>query len=423
MVGRLMHKIFFKYINHPDIRFLIRDGKYKVCVQIVNITLLFCITWFLANYTSRDFFGEYKLFMAVIAFMFIFSFPGIKDSVIQSTARGYEYSFVYANKKSIKASIIGCGVIILISLYYLFIKKDIDVSIAFFICALFFPLFYSMDIVIAYLHGAQKFKEELVCSMWVTVIKVISLFLSVVFFKENIVVLVSAFLLSHIIAYTYFFNKYKKQVKDRRIDSELISYGQLMSKVAVLSTIGGKIDALLVGLFMNNVSLAIYSISIILPEKIRDIVKSLFSTFMPKFAAREMIATRKKIIILFFLGLVTSITLIFVFPVFIHFAFKRYDDAIRYGQMYSVALIFVYVNTYLGYLFRSARIEEAIHTPFLVSTVSYILFIILLTPFYGVIGLIVAIIMKQVISSVYLLSEYYKYETYLTSIPGGNPRT
>lgn len=411
-----MYKKILGYINHPDTVYLKDQGKYKALGQVIVLVLSFILTWFLANYTSKEFFGRYQLILALFAFMIVFSFIGIKDSIIQSTARGYEYSFVYGTKKAIKFSLIGSVMLMLIGAYYFFVKNDAGISIALLVCSALFPLFYTLDNFNVYLEGKRKFREGLICSTMITVTKVIAIFLSVLIFKENIVMIISVFLLSHISLYAYFFYKYKSKIKSRKVDPRFISYGWFITKISFLSTITGKIDKVLVGLFIGPVPLAVYSIGTIIPEKAREFVKSVFSTFIPKFATKEMIATWKKVVILFILGIMTSIALIMLFPIFIKIAFKNYQDSIIYGQIYSLSIIFAYVNSYMEYLFRSMRIEEAVYKPFLISNLSYFFFMIILTYLYGMVGLIISIIIKQMVSSAFFLLEFKKHYKYLTAL-------
>ena len=410
-----MYKKILSYINHPDALYLREQGRYKAFGQAIVLVLSFILTWFLANYTSRDFLGKYQLILAFFAFMFIFSFPGIKDSIIQSTVRGYDYSFIHGTKKAIKLSILGSIAFILISIYYLFIKNDAAISIALLVCSLLFPLFYTLDNFTAYLDGKRKFREGLISSALITTTKAVAILLSVLLFKENIIIVISVFLLSQISLYSFFFYKYALSVKDRKVDSRLISYGWMMTKISFLTIISSKIDKILIGLFIGPAPLAVYSIGAIIPEKIRDFVKSIFSTFMPKFATKEMVATWKKIIVLFILGLMTSAIFMTSFPILIKFAFKNYLDSIIYGQVYSLSLIFIYINIYLEYLFRSMRIEEAIYKPFLFGSLSYLIFLISLTYLYGIMGLIASIIIKQLLFSVFFLLEFKKHYKHLTT--------
>ena len=132
-----MPKRLLKYYYHKDVQYLIKQGRYKLFQQLLIFGSSFLLMWYMANYTSKEFLGSYQFIITTLGMLMIFSFPGIKDSILQSVARGYDYSLIKGTKKAMKFSLLGSLVFLVISGYYFLFRFDNEMSIVFLICSLF----------------------------------------------------------------------------------------------------------------------------------------------------------------------------------------------------------------------------------------------------------------------------------------------
>ncbi|WP_371803581.1 oligosaccharide flippase family protein [Candidatus Lokiarchaeum ossiferum] len=402
-------KRILKIYPKEDLQYFFKHGKFKFFQQLLSFALSFFLIWYFANYTSIEFYGNYQFIIATNGLFLIFSFPGIKDSILQSVARGYEYSLIVGTKKAIKISLIGCIFLILLSGYYFFFEQKLEISIIFLIFCLIYPFYYTLDNFIYFLEGKKKFKSEFYITSFFSIIKLLLIFLSLLIFKENLIILFIITFVSQILIYFFFFWKCCKKIKDIRIDEDLIHYGSFMTKISLLGTITGQIDKFIIGFFMGTSSLAIYSIGLLIPEKIKDLIKPIFSSLVPQFAQQKIIASWKQVLFLFISGVFISIILIISIPIIINLFFSKFSESIIYGQIYSILFVSFFVNMYLAYYFRGNKFREGITKPTIYSQVVYLLSLSVLIYFYHEIGIILAKIIQLFVSTLILLYQFKKY--------------
>lgn len=398
-----MIKKLLKYKNDKDVRYFLKQGKYKLLLQIVTLGSTFFISWFLANYTSKEFFGNYQFILATLGILTIFSFPGIKDAIIQSVARGCDYSLVQGTKKAMKFSLLGSLTLILIGGYYYFLKGDSIISIVFLIASIFFPFFYTLDNFIYFLNGKKRFKIEFFYTSIITIFKALIIFLVVLLFKENLIFLFVGFFLSQLLLYLYFFLRCNKDIKSKEQDKGLINYGWFITKISFLALVANQIDKLLIGIFVGPKILAIYIIGIALPDKLNNLLRPLLSIFLPRFATGKTRLTKKKILLVFFISFFLFIVLLFILPLFIQILFKDYTNSIKYGLLYSIIILFSPLNALLSYYFRGQKNTKAIRSHIVISRISTIILAIPLLKIFGIVGLISVKILENIISLIILL--------------------
>lgn len=403
----MYHKLI-RYYKHKDFQYLIKEGKYKLIQQFIELGLSFFIILYLANNTSKEFFGNYKLVLVIISTLFVFSFPGIRNSILQSVARGYDYSLIRGTKKAIKFSLVGSGILILISLYYYLFKNDIKMSVIFFFCSFIFPFYFTLDNFNYFLEGKKYFKKNLVYNALLSIIRFLVILFSVFLFKENLIFLIIILLLSQILFYSYFFFRCKKMIKRKKIDKDLINYGWFMTKISWLVIISNQIDKLLVGIFINPSTLAIYSVGIFIPDKFKNIISPFTSVFMPKFAAKKTKLTKKKIIVLIILSMFLMIIVMAFLPIFIKYFFPEYTSSIKYGLVFTVIILFIPLNSLFDYYYKAIKRKGVILKKSIYPEISKILLTIILFIFFNIIGIIIAEIIKNLLISFIFLEEFLK---------------
>jgi len=395
--GRVMIKKILKYKDHSDFKYLYRSGQYKLYKALSQFLASFILTWFLANFTSKDFFGNYRFILSILGMLIIFSLPGMKDAILQSVARGYDYSFIAGTKKAMKFSLSGGLALILISIYYLLTER-IEFGLVFIVCAIFFPLVHTLDGFYAFLNAKKSFKKEFIYYSLINSFMTVSVLLSVYLFGENLTTFMIVFFSSQLLFYLYFYLKFKSGIVDKKNDRELFTFGWFLTKMNGLISIANYVDQFVVGLFIGPANLAIYFIGIMLPNKIKAIINPIFYTLYPKFSADEMNLTKKKILIIFLASCLISVGLVAVIPVFIKIFFSGFADSIIYGQFFSAALLFIPLNIVFGLFFRAKKRKSAIQNPIIISRVSTIVLVFPSLYFFGIFGLIIVKILEQALN-------------------------
>ena len=395
--GRVVIEKILKYKDHSDFKYLYRSGRYKFCKALSQFLASFILTWVLANFTSKDFFGNYRFILSILGMLIIFSLPGMKEAILQSVARGYDYSFIRGTKKAMKFSLSGGLVLILISIYYLLTER-VEFGLVFIVCAIFFPLVHTLDGFYAFLNAKKSFKKEFIYYCLTNSFMTVSVLLSVYLFGENLTAFMIVFFSSQLIFYLYFYLKFKSGIVDKKKDEELFTFGWFLTKITGVVAIANYIDQFVVGLFIGPANLAIYVIGIMLPNKIRVIINALLSPLYPKFSADEMNLTKKKIFVIFLASCLISIGLIAVIPFFIKIFFSGFADSIIYGQFFSAALLFIPLNTSFSLFFRAKKRNSAIQNPIIISRVTTIILAFPSLYLFGIFGLIIVKILEQALN-------------------------
>jgi O-antigen/teichoic acid export membrane protein len=403
-----MIKRLLKYRNHKDVRYLIESGKYRLSLKVFTLFIGFFLSWFLANNTSKAFYGNYQFILSTLGLLAIFSFPGMQDAIMQSVSRGYDSSLVYGTKKAMVLSLCGSFIFVVVSGYYYLFRNGISISLAFLVCALFFPFFYPLESFKVFLVAKKRFKTELVYYVTINLTKATLMILSVIIFKENLIALISVFFISQIVLFVYFFIKCKKKIKKTKKDDDLIRFGWFMTKISSIYVISNNISRVLIGIFLGPVSLASYSIGIALPDKIKRLLKQLFSVLLPKFASGEMKLTKKKVAVTIIGSLALFLFVAIVLPIFIRLLFSNYTESIGYGLLFSVGLIFFPLGMLFNKYFRAKKNRKVIRSVALIINLSRLVTVGPFLYFFKIYGLIFSELLLRFLEVVLYLYFYNK---------------
>ncbi|MFC1926552.1 oligosaccharide flippase family protein [Chloroflexota bacterium] len=392
-----MIKRIFKYKDHADFRYIFRSGQYKLYKALFQFLTSFILTWVLANFTSKEYFGNYKFALSILGMLFILSLPGMKDAILQSVARGHDYSFIAGTKKAMRFSLLGSLALISISAYYLVIGKT-EFGFVLIVCAIFFPFFHTLDGGYVFLSAKQNFKKELIYYALVTSFMTVSVLLCLYVFGENLIAFMIVFFSSQSLLHLYYYLKFKSGIVKSKEDKGLFSFGWFLTKISGLMQIANYIDQFVVGLLLGPVDLAIYFIGIMAPNKMKAAISPVFYTLYPRFSTGKMKLTTKKVLVIFVGSCLISLILVAAIPVFIKVLFSEFTDSIIYGQVFSAALLFIPLNIVFGLFFRAMKEKGAIQNPIVISRVSTIILVFPSLYLFGIFGLIVVKVIEQALN-------------------------
>jgi O-antigen/teichoic acid export membrane protein len=402
---KTMKKYIFKLFKNSDIQYFLNKSIYKFFQLLTTFFCSILLLWYLANYTSKNFFGSYQLIISTIGLLSFLSFPGIKDAILQSVSRGYDYSLIIGTKTAIKISFVGSFVLILLSFYY-FSKSLHSIGYSIIITAFFFPFFHSLNNYHFFLEGKRDFKKAFLYNSFICLTNLFICFSILFFLKENLVLLITFILLNNFCINYYLFLKCSKTITNLNQDKDLLNYGWFMTRISVLSIIALRIDKIIIGIFLGPSSLAIYSIGILFPEKIKDIIKTILSTFMPQFACKKMTISWNKILIVFLCGILLFILFIFSQPIIMKVFFPKYISSIELGKLYSIGFIVIPLNSYISYFFRANKNKKAIYRQFMYSQIIYFICLGPLVFYYQINGLIYSKLLQFFSLFIISLHEY-----------------
>lgn len=394
-----------------DLTYILKGGSFLTFGNVFSIAANFALAFFFARLLPKEIYGTYSYILAWISVLGIFALPGMDTAVIQSVNRGFESSLILGLKKKLKYGILGTLAALIAGGYYFYNGNSI-LATALFIGAAFIPLLNSFQIYNAYLLGKKEFKISAYYAMAGQVFIALVL-ITAIFLTKNVIYLVAAYLLANLIPSVFFFIKTKMKIKPTggEKDTGITTYAKHLSLINVVSIIASYLDRFLAFHFLGPANLATYAFATAPPEQIKGLFKGLPDLALPKFSERseeELKKTMKrKIIILTVFTIAVVGTYIVLAPWLYKIFFPRYVDAIFLSQIFALSLL----NTPPALIAGALTAHKKIKTLYLfniVSPVFQILIMTILTPLYGLMGLILARVIARTFTTAASLVIYYR---------------
>jgi len=394
-----------------DIKYILKGGSFLTLGNFVSVFVNFALAFFFARLLPKETYGTYSYILAWISVLGIFALPGMDIAVIQSVSRGFESSLILGLKKKLRYGIWGTLAALIIGGYYLYNGNQMLAS-AFFIGAIFIPLLNSFQIYNAYLLGKKEFKTSAFYGI-IGQIFIASVLITAIYLTKNIIYIVGAYILANVLPNFVFFikTKLKADLVTAKNDTEITTYAKHLSLINVISIIASYIDQFLAFHFLGPANLANYAFATSPPEQIKGLFKGLPDLALPKFSERteeelKKTMTRKIIILTVFTILVVAAYIILA-PWFYKIFFPRYVDAIFLSQIFALSLLNTPSALIIGALTAHKKLKK-LYLFNVVNPLFQILIMAVLTPLYGLIGLIIARIIARTFTSFFSLGIYYK---------------
>lgn len=393
-----------------DLAYVLKGGSYLTLGNFAAVFANFALAFFFARLLPKEVYGTYSYILAWISVLGIFALPGMDKAVIQSVSSGFESSLVLGLKKKIKYGSLGTLAALLLGAYYFYNGNPI-LAFAFFIGAVFIPFINSFQIYNAYLIGKKEFKTQtfylILSQLFIALTLIIAIFLT-----QNIVYLVGIYLLANLIPSLIFFLRTKLIAKlTGPKDPGVTSFAKHLSLINVVSTISSYLDQFLAFHFLGPAKLATYTFAVGPPEQIKGLFQSIPDLALPKFRERseedlKKTIKRKSVILFVFAALIVGIYILLA-PWFYKIFFPRYLDSVFLSQIFALSML----NTPATFIIPALTAHKKIKQLYWFNTVSPIFQIgimIILTPLYGLIGLILARVVARTFTSIVSIVIYYK---------------
>jgi O-antigen/teichoic acid export membrane protein len=196
---------------------------------------------------------------------------------------------------------------------------------------------------LGFLQGKKKFDTKVKYEILSTVLPVIAL-VATLYVTNSLLLMILVYFSSHTILNFLFYLRTKNVFDpNEKSDPKTISVGKKQSLINIVNTIANNLDQLLVFHFLGAQELAIYAFAIVLPDKIRDILKSVQHLALPKFACKESGEIKKsfleKTVRLILVSLPVLIAYVLVAPFLYQFFFPEYLASVRYSQIFALSIL------------------------------------------------------------------------------------
>jgi len=394
-----------------DLLYTLKGGSVLTLNNLISTAISFTLAIFFARLLPKEVYGTYSYILAWVSVLGIFALPGMDTAVIQSVSRGFESSLVLGLKKKIRYGTLGTLAALIIGGYYLYNGNQILATV-FAVSAIFIPLLNSFQIYNSYLVGKKEFKALAFYGI-TSQIFIAFVLIAAIFLTKNIIYIVSAYLLANFLPNFVFFirTKIKAAKTPSPNDPEIVAYAKHLSLMNVISMVTPYIDQFLVFHLLGAANLATYAFATAPPEQIKGLFKGLSDLALPKFSERSeeelrKTMTRKIIIWSVFVALVVGAYIILA-PLFYKIFFPRYIDVVFLSQIFSLSLLNAPATPIMNALSAHKKVKK-LYLFNIISPIFQISAMAILTPLYGLMGLVIARIVGRVLNTVLAIGIYYR---------------
>lgn len=392
-----------KYKNFSNARFLIS-------ASIITSLSGFLTNLIWSRWLPVDVYGSYQVLISAVGVIGTFCQLGAGQAALMSAAQNFDGNFIKIVKKKLSSNFVGSLMFIGLALYFFYSDGSLSFYFyGFLVAAALFPLYNLNDIWLAWLNGKGLFYDlslnrvvnytfSLIAVVVIAIFK-ISEFWQIVFIFFAIVIIQNVWMLE----------KVSLLRVNRNEDKSILLLGSHTTIAMMLSGLGA-MDVLILNHFYSANEVAIYAMSFVLPEILRNGLSIVTQLYAPKLNNgtspidfwRDNRINFFVICLLFFgFGILGYLFLPLVVPLLFS---NKYIEAVSYSQYLWVATAFLGPFGLLG--------KSVIATKKLLYTyISHLGFPILVFILYacfisnGIYGLIEArVITMLVIHAFYALS-------------------
>jgi O-antigen/teichoic acid export membrane protein len=391
--------------------YLATQGSYLTLGNIINAIASFLLATAFARLLPKEVYGDYRYIISIVTMIGVFALPGMDDAILQAVANNFEGSFKRGFKEKFRWSILGSLACLIVSGYFLFFKSNPTLTICFLIAGIFFPIMQSTALYLSYLGGKKLFKTQVKYSVLTQIISSLAIIIAL-FLTNNIIILILTYFSSYAILGTIFiFASLKKFPANTNNDEKFIKFGKSLSFLRILSTIASQIDRILLFNFIGPAQLAIYSFAT-LPVSEADIVlKNIRALALPKLVNREKNEIKKtllkKVLIATILMIPLVLAYIVVAPYLFKIFFPEYIESVFFSQIFFLIML-AFPASVIALSFQAQMAKKELYRFSLATPIIIIVLLLILTPIYGILGVILARLIGQLITigiSIYLFKK------------------
>lgn len=412
--------IFSKTIKwtYQYLRYVFKEGKWLFLKNLSNIGATLVTSVAAAYFLEPSVYGTYKYILALGTASLIFSLSGSGTTVLRAIARKQYHIYPYLIKKKFLISLIPSVFLLVVAMFY-FLKGNLVFSTSFTIIAILQPFFDTTQLYQYYLNGNKAYKALSLTTILKNFITASGIAVIMIFFNSPLILVATYYLLHTSCSVLFFSLTYRNYDKNSETGGKTeeintLNYTAHLSIMNILGKISYKLDQILAFHLLSPTTLAVYAFALLPVSQINGQVKTLSLLISPKYShmnPREINKSiHKKAFILFLLCAITSFVYIITAPFIYKLMFPSYLDAVFYTQILSITLITMPTIFYSEALVaHEQKTYLYIIRTFVPSTKIFLL--LLLTPFLGLLGLIIAYVTPYFLSMFLAIFLYKKFIT------------
>ena len=388
-------------ITGTDNIYIVKYGSYLTMGNIISMIAAFLLSFAFSRLLSKEVYGEYRYILSMVAILGISSLQGLNNALVRGVARGFENTVRTAFKVKIKWSLLGSLGSIGIATYF-WIQGNAEFTISFLIIAAFLPLFKSGEIHQNYLDGKKLFGKRITYTTLIQILSTVAIVVALFLTKRLFILILVYFLFYSFLRIFFLFWTIKKYPPNKKNDPETIAYGKYLSLIQIASLVAQQVDKILLFHLVGPIQLAIYSFADLPIQFIRDPLQNIQELVLPKLSVKskeEIKKTLPKKLIKSIIFILPIIALyIIIAPYFYKIIFPQYTESIFYSQLLAFTLL-IFPISIIRLSFLSQMMTKTLSKINIISPVLGITFMIILGSLYGILGIIIAQLLTQLIIS------------------------
>jgi len=376
--------------TQTDMLYIAKGGFWLFMGQLVSFVANFLLIVAFTNWLSKETFGTYKYVLSLLGILSIPSLSGLNSAVLNSASKNEDGTFLKAFQLKLKWGFWGTIASLAVSLYYFF-QSNITLAICFLIVACFLPFFNSFSLYDSFLAGKKKFSLQKKFNILIQIASLVALALTLLFTK-NIYYILLAYFLPLTLLYIIFFLLTKKMFNPQgKVNLKTLKFGKHLSLMGIFGHLNSQADKIILWHFLGPVPLAIYSVIMMMPDRIKEILKIIGNLAMPKLVVKPLSELKKvipkKTLQLFVLAVPIMLLYILLVPYVFKWFFPQYLQYVVYSQFYALILL-SYPRILSGSVLTAKQKTKELYISSLVLSPIYWILLLVLTPKFGIWGAI-----------------------------------
>lgn len=327
---------------HLDVRFYGRSFAWLSLGHVSGVVRGVATTFLMARWLDPTVLGQFRYLLALFGVAGVFAMTGMNSAVIRGVAQGDTVVARFALKRILTIAPLGTLALLLAAGERLLAGEQ-TVAMALAIAAVVFLPYSVSGLYGAILTGKERIRE-LARIIVANNLAYALLFVIVLRFDRSLFAITLAYFGIDILLRGFLTFREFRRLPPAGLVGDHLKLGNHLSGIGVMQTIAAQLDQILIQRFAGYQTLALYSVAIVIPEQIKDVVNSISGTLLQRLSrhkktAGHVRATRRH----FWLALAGSAVLMgmymIVAPVIIPWLFPAYAAAVPLSVVYAIGLL------------------------------------------------------------------------------------
>jgi O-antigen/teichoic acid export membrane protein len=392
-----------------DVLYLTRGSFWLGTTNVVSGATAFILALAFGNLVSPETYGTYRFVLSFYSILALTGLSGFGPAVVRAVAKGFEGDFFRSFKIQMFGSTAGSLISFGIAVYY-FLHHNSTLGAGFIVLGLVLPFIESLTLYGALLAGRREFKKSAKYDIIAQLLATGAL-LGAIFLRFNVVGLLLTFFSAWVgIRLFLFFYIIRKFQPNKKIEEKTMRLGSHLTLMGVLNSIAAYLDKIAIFHYLGAAEVAIYSFAMAPPEQLKGLFKNIGTLAVPRFSQRteeELKKTMLKKTLLAALAVGICIAAyVIAAPLFFKILFPKYLSSIFLSQIFAVSLFGVIANLPVSAMKALSKIKE-LYFYNIVSSIITIALVLVLTPSYGLMGVVMARLLARLSGVLISFAAFY----------------